>query len=135
MALLSISAAARAAGRDRGTIKRYIDTGKISTTEDATGRTVVDTAELMRVFGELKSQGDVASAVQSEAKQQHNIGVVAVLQQELQAAREREKAALERERQLNERLDAALEHNRELELKMLPLGEVKKGFWARVFGK
>ena len=60
MALLTISAAARAAGKDRGTIKRYIKQGMLSVTTDVAGNTRIDTSELMRVFGELAACGDAA---------------------------------------------------------------------------
>lgn len=50
MALLSISAAARAAGVDRATIHRALKSGKLSATVDDTGGKVIDTAELSRVF-------------------------------------------------------------------------------------
>ena len=50
MALLSISAAARAAGVDRATIHRALKSGKLSATTDDTGARAVDTAELARVF-------------------------------------------------------------------------------------
>ncbi len=57
MAQLRIAAAARAVGKDRGTLNRYIKSGKLSTTKDATGCTVIETSELLRVFGELKGDG------------------------------------------------------------------------------
>ena len=57
MAQLSISAAARAVGKDRGTLHRYIKTGKISVSTDAAGNKVIETSELLRVFGSLKGDG------------------------------------------------------------------------------
>jgi hypothetical protein len=55
MALVSISEAARLVRKSRSTLyKTYIETGKLSVGQDsATGRPVVDTSELMRVFGVL----------------------------------------------------------------------------------
>ncbi len=57
MALLSISAAARAAGVDRATLHRALKSGRLSATTDETGARVIDTAELARVFP-LKSTGE-----------------------------------------------------------------------------
>lgn len=55
MALVSISEAARLVRKSRSTLyKTYIETGKLSVGQDsATGRPVVDTSELIRVFGGL----------------------------------------------------------------------------------
>lgn len=55
VALVSISEAARLVRKSRSTLyKTYIETGKLSVGQDsATGRPVVDTSELMRVFGAL----------------------------------------------------------------------------------
>ena len=57
MALLSISAAARAAGVDRATIHRALKSGRLSATVDDTGARAIDTAELARVFP-LRATGD-----------------------------------------------------------------------------
>ena len=57
MALLSISAAARAAGVDRATIHRALKSGRLSATVDDTGARAIDTAELHRVFP-LRATGE-----------------------------------------------------------------------------
>lgn len=55
MALVSISEAARLVRKSRSTLyKTYIEAGKLSVGQDsATGRPVVDTSELIRVFGAI----------------------------------------------------------------------------------
>lgn len=53
MALIGIAAAAKLAGRDRRTIERYLASGALSCTTDATGKRVIDTSELARVCGPL----------------------------------------------------------------------------------
>ena len=53
MALVSISEAARLTKRSRTTIYRYRDEGKISISSDHQGNPVIDTSELLRVFGEI----------------------------------------------------------------------------------
>ena len=57
MALLSVSAAARAAGVDRATIHRALKSGRLSATVDDTGARAIDTAELHRVFP-LRATGE-----------------------------------------------------------------------------
>ena len=138
MAKLNISAAARAVGKDRGTIQRYIKSGKLSATKNTAGYSEVDTAELIRVFGELQ-QG---SSKQNAVKQQETAPESHILELTIETLREQLKTqkqeALEREAWLKAQLEAEQERSRELERRMLPPAEgaitEKKGFWARVFG-
>lgn len=53
MASHSISEAASITGVNRRTIYRYIKSGKISVTVTHDNKTVIDTSELLRVFGSL----------------------------------------------------------------------------------
>ncbi len=70
MAILNYSAAARAAGVARSTIQRHIKSGKLSATTRADGARGIDTAELLRVFGELHGSGEPpARSRVSEVKQ------------------------------------------------------------------
>lgn len=57
MATLSVSQAAKATGKNRSTIQRYIQSGKLSASRDAGGVLVVDTSELARVFGNVSTEG------------------------------------------------------------------------------
>lgn len=127
MALLNISQAARASGKDRNTIKRYLKLGQLSASQAENGRVMIDSAELMRVFGNLISNGDANISDNTSTKSSENHrSIIETLMHQLQAAEEREvwlKAQLELER----------EHSRELEKRMLPPAK-KKGFWARIFG-
>lgn len=134
MAKLSISAAARAVGKNRTTIYRHIEKGLLSTSKDAKGNHEIDTAELLRVFGELVTDGDDTEATQIDTVQQSTIEL---LKQQLEAAEVREKKALEREERLYRELDDWKERYTVLENKMLPPAEPaeapKKGFFARLF--
>ncbi len=53
MACHSISEAAEITGVNRRTIYRYIKSGKLSTSVARDNKTVIDTSELLRVFGSL----------------------------------------------------------------------------------
>ncbi len=57
MALVTISEASSLTGKSIKTIYRHIDTGKLSSTLDENNRKQVDTAELIRVYGEIKVAG------------------------------------------------------------------------------
>jgi len=142
MAQLGISAAARAVGKDRGTIHRYIKSGKLSASKDATGNPVIETSELLRVFGELKGDGskDTAATV---AKPVENSSVPHIVDVTLELLKEQLKLSQEREARLLSMLEQEQEARRELERRLLPPGsdvaqgeavEAKKGFFARLFG-
>lgn len=54
MAKLNLSQAAKAVGKNRVTLWRHINTGKLSAERDRDGNPLVDTSELLRVYGEIK---------------------------------------------------------------------------------
>ncbi|MCL1916523.1 MAG: hypothetical protein FWG17_07475 [Desulfovibrionaceae bacterium] len=118
MAQLTISAAARAVGKDRSTLKRYISAGRLSVSQNAVGQPQVDVAELMRVFGELKSDGGL-KIPETNSPEQPLRGVLEVLNRELQSAQERESW-------LKSQLEAALERIRALEGLLLPLDKIQE---------
>lgn len=136
MPLLNISEAARAVKRSRGTIRRYLKNGRLSGTADGTGNLKIDTSELFRVFGELKSSGTPCDTPMTVPFEHHDTVSVEMLQEQLKAAQEREKSALERENRLIAMLEQEQQARRELEQRILalPEGKPKKpGFFARLF--
>lgn len=131
MALLSISASARASGKDRNTIKRYLKDGRLSSSKDASGNTVIDPAELIRVFGNLVSDGTTDTQIQASVSTPENTALNRIVD----TLREQLHAAQEREEWFKRQLEAEQARSRELEQKMLPSGEPeRKGFFKRVFG-
>lgn len=138
MPLLSISAAARAVNKNRGTIHNYLKSGRLSGIKDVDGHTKIDTAELLRVFGELSTDGSVQTVekvFKSNSNQQpfqrSNDTLVDVLKEQLNAA-------LEREKKLTDMLEHEQLSRRELEQKILALPEgtaEKSGWFSRLFGK
>ncbi len=110
MALLNLTAAARAAGVNRSTIARALKAGRLSATTNEVGERCIDTAELMRVFGSL-AQGD-AQAVPMHATADAQ-ALVEVLQAQLHKAEERETRLLAL-------LEAEQAARRELETRLLP---------------
>ena len=71
MARVSITKAAKLAGVNRGTLyKTYINKGVVSVSADDKGKKYIETSELLRVFGALKSEqvnSTVNSAMNSAA--------------------------------------------------------------------
>jgi len=138
MALLSISAAARAAGRHRTTLQGHIKSGKLTVTQDAAGRPQIDTAELMRVYGPLTSCDSSASSTSSPLLPDDSAALVSTLQRQLEAAREREIW-------LQACIDQLAERNDELMSYFMPPAEPelepevedyrpRRGFWAWLTG-
>ena len=52
---VSISEAARLTGKNRRTLHRHIEAGRLSVTHDATGAPQLEIVELLRVYGPLKN--------------------------------------------------------------------------------
>ncbi|MEL4382661.1 hypothetical protein AAEI00_20435 [Shewanella algae] len=67
MAKLNLSQAAKAVGKNRVTLWRHINSGKLSSERGRDGNPLVDTSELLRVYGELKG-----AATQGKQQLQHN---------------------------------------------------------------
>jgi hypothetical protein len=67
MTKLNLSQAAKAVGKNRVTLWRHINTGKLSAERDRDGNPLVDTSELLRVYGELKK----TATPSNNKKQQH----------------------------------------------------------------
>lgn len=123
MALLNISAAARATGRDRTTLHRKMKAGELSATVGPDGSKLLDTSELERVFGPLRATGDATPAATTGVQQPPQqpapapdptaAALVELLRGQLvQSA--------DRERWLREQLEAEQHARRELETRLLP---------------
>jgi hypothetical protein len=103
---------------------------------DDTGSIKIETSELLRVFGELKSNGTIHDTPITVPFEQQNTVSIGILQEQLKAAQEREKSALERENRLITMLEQEQQTRRELEQRILALPEGKprkRGFFARLF--
>lgn len=92
MAKVSISEAARLTGKSRTTLHRLIKTGELSTCHGERNARMLDTSELLRVFGSLAKteavQGVEQVAEQSvTAPQTENEQVIRSLKQEVEHLR------------------------------------------------
>ena len=54
MALINLTQAAKLTGKNRSTIWRHIKRGKLSSRKNHDGKPMVDTSELIRVYGSIK---------------------------------------------------------------------------------
>ena len=131
MTLLSISAAALAAGIDRRTLQRAIKSGRLSATVDAAGRRGVDVAELLRVYGPLSGtpQG-VTPATPAALPQVAPVAsihaeLVDILRQQVRHLEDQLRLGQERENRLLAMLELEQATRRDLEVKLLPAPKKK----------
>jgi hypothetical protein len=156
MALVNLSQAARLAGISRTHLyKRYIEPGKISIDRSDPKAPMVDTSELLRIFGTLAehtyedSSGSVRVQEFTSTEYNQNRPLqpeVIVLREQLQAAREQlrteqeralalERAAQDRERWLQGQVDKLTDTVRLLEHRAEPHQDQQRpGFFRRLFG-
>lgn len=120
MAIISIAAAAKLAGRDRRTIERYLNNGTLSCTTDATRRRVIDTSELARVFGPLSHIAVPENVAQNSDMSQFSAVPVAPSDDGEKAALRAHIGTLERQ------LDARTEETRELRAQVVGLLEWRR---------
>ena len=112
MAKVSVSEAARLAGVSRVTMQRHIKKGKVSKTEGEDGNPVVDTSELLRVYGELKTvdapmkQSESSTPLQVEAatKKDDAASKIALLEQKINFLEQERDTERERRREAEKRI-------------------------------
>ena len=163
MAELTLWEAARQVGVSRQSIYRMVKDGRLTATVRHDGQKVVDTAELLRVFGSLSprqspgqpetvAQGDsprqpatvtatppaLQAMTADERRREVEIADREALRAELQAARERIRDVEGQLAEAKEReaklMELAQSATRLLEHREV-LTQPPKGFWKRVFGK
>ncbi len=101
MPLVNVRIASRLTGRDRSTITRAIESGRVSASKDDRGRYQLDPAELERVFGTLRSPDTRTDAVHEDLAPTHDAAARDARARELELTREmleRERAERDRER-------------------------------------
>lgn len=122
MAIVSISEAARITGKARSTIQSYIKTGRLSKTTDIhTGVVGIDTSELIRYFGTLKTT-PIEHVVSDQISQQTTPNNTSITTGEIHKI-----ALLEKEIELLKQvIEEKDEHNKSLKQAMLMLEHKEK---------
>ncbi|EPT6930466.1 helix-turn-helix domain-containing protein [Cronobacter turicensis] len=142
MALHSVTEAATLAGVTRRTIYRYIKQGKLSAAVSDSDTTVIETSELLRVFGKLSQPEpeEVSTGAQENEpefvtrllNEMSRLREIIESQQQLlledKQSRERQSA----ERQQQSELIEQLQRERDALSQALD-SEKKKGFWKKLF--
>ncbi|MFZ6775019.1 hypothetical protein ACO0LB_20140 [Undibacterium sp. SXout7W] len=147
MALVSIIEAAKLAKVSRKTIYKHLKEGTLSSSENTQGHKVIDTSELIRVFGKIHldspeevTGGDIEGDKKKQEVTQGDTG------KDIETLIENAKLKAENA-QLRERLDEAKEDKEKLfaqlseaqaTVKLIThdkdTATEKKGFFARIFG-
>ena len=113
MTLVSVSEAARLADTDRSYLyKAYINTGKISVHRDENGRPKIDTAEILRVFGELKTTETTSPQKIQQSHFENTSNEIQILKEKIEAL---ESISAEKEKRIEEKNSIIAEKNKEIE--------------------
>src|SRR4051794_24465699 len=103
MALVTLRVAAELTGKDRSTLNRAIENGKLSATKNDLGRYLIDPAELERVYGSLRTPAVHSNASPDDAQPESSaspreLELIRELLESERAAHARERAAFDRDR-------------------------------------
>ena len=133
MALVGISEALKFVEVSKSTLYRDMKTGKVSATKDESGKRVIDTSELMRVYGKLNNPNETENGTDgnSQSEKMAHVGnsengrdgkdisqVVSVLEDQISFLKEQLANSESREGKLLDMLQAEQEKNKQL---MLPV--------------
>ena len=134
---ISLQEACKLTELSESTLRRHIKSGKVSAERDDRGHLKFDRAELMRVYGELKSTGADAQSVEQSndnAMTGHDrVEILAIkdnqiadLQKQLEKAEMRETTLIDEKAKLLDLLSAEKEEKR----LMLPAPQKRTGFFG-----
>ena len=104
MTILNVTEAARAVGVGKATVYRRLKDGALTASKRPDGSKGVDTAELIRVFGELKPQSD-ENLMESLLRHSE---ITELLQRQIDSLESQLQASLERESKLLNLLEQRL---------------------------
>lgn len=104
MTILNVVEAAKAVGVGKATVYRRLKDGTLTASKRPDGSKGVDTAELIRVFGELKPQLD-ENLMESSLRQSE---ITELLQRQIDSLEDQLQASLEREARLLSLLEQRL---------------------------
>ncbi len=153
MAKLTITQSAKAAGIGRATLYRHIKEGKLSCEIDRKGQKIIDTAELIRVYGEIRdteiSHENLKRHETEQSETNETLDKTGVLQQKVEYLEEqvkelrKDKEDLQKDKEASrKREEGFLDVIKKQQALLLPPGDTEKagkktsktGFFGRLFG-
>ena len=143
MAQLNLTQAAKAAGIARGTLYKHIEQGKISCEMDDKGKKVIDTSELIRVYGEIENPEPSEERSIEHKATPETTEIVQVLRERIEDLEQQVKDLRKDKEGSKEREDKFLDIIKQQQTLLLPSENVDKeekdakkvGFFGRLFGK
>jgi DNA-binding transcriptional MerR regulator len=134
MAKLNISQAAKAAGVARVTIQRHIKKGTLSCEVNGLGQRLVDTSELIRVYGELQDPDAPDTVQQGGEKRQREAGqMIGMLQQKIEML-EASIEELKKDKEESTKREQDLREILKIQSRQLTEPTRRFGFFGRLFG-
>jgi hypothetical protein len=136
MPKINISQAAKMTGKTRTTIYKKIKSGELSAESGSDGNRLIDTAELLRVFGDLVTPDTVSMDVNDIHQETPQVRPLLERQISLlEAENKRLHEQIEADRREKERLLGLLEKQTLLLTQGQQEPAPKASFWRRVFGR
>lgn len=132
MSKITMSEAVKMIPVSESTLRRHVRSGKVSSEKDREGRKLFDTAELARVYGDLKRNGTrplsdaPVNAGQMTDNDTHTKIVALLESQNAELKAQLEKAHTENA----QRLELATRLQKQNELLMIPPPQLKRRFFA-----
>ena len=136
MSKITLKEAIERTGKSESTISRDMRSGKVSYRKRENGRVAFDTAELKRVYGDLKPVDTATNTANAPSMTAHETPVatskvIALLENHVAELQTQLTASTEREKTLFALTDRRQKHNERL---MLPPPETKRHWWQRLVG-
>ncbi|MCH8294676.1 DNA-binding protein [Candidatus Poribacteria bacterium] len=143
MAKLNITQAAKTVGVHRSTIQRHIKQGLISCQVNGNGEKVIDTAELIRHYGELKEPATPDAVLHDDAMQHHATPDATGILQEKISLLEQHISELQKDKEEWRKDKEKLYHEKEELMTLIKQQQTlllthepkkRRGFFSRLFG-
>ena len=137
MAKLNITQALKIADVSKPTLYRHLNQGKISYETDEKGRKVIDTAELERVYGQLKSpETDDTVSRNGSIKRSETDDTIPILKQHIALLETQLQEGKQREERLHREKDRLLTLVEQQQTQLLTDETSRQhGFFGRLFGR
>lgn len=134
MAKVTIREAAKLVKPDESTIYRHVRTGKIASETNPQGKKVIDTAELQRFYGEIKTATpEITNGNHQQIPHPANDEIVALLESKIELLTEQNQDLKKDKDRLMEMLSVEQEKTKMLMLPT-PKEEAKPiSIWKRIF--
>lgn len=135
MPKLNMTRAAKAAGIARGTLYKHIKEGRVTCEQNEKGEKVIDTAELLRVYGELRHPDTSSEQTEERANERHETPESVLLREQITLLQKQVEDLRQDKQTSQKREEDLLTIIKQQQALLPPPQQPKKaGLWARVLG-